>query len=198
MGGSFVNDFNRFGRLYRVYVQAEAETRLKANDISRIYVKSKTTGAMIPLSTLVTITDISGTELTTRFNLLRSVELQGAPAPGYTSGQALAALEQVFAEIGETPRGKTCPAILGIIEEGQEIMKEFKGNPALDAGLLSAAQAVEHYEISRYGTLKTWAKELGLRESVKLLDATLKEEKKTDESLSTLAETAVNQEAQAA
>ena len=69
-------------------------------------------------------------------------------------------LEQVFAELGETPRGKTCPAINGIVEEGQEISKEFKGTPALDAGLLSAAQAVEHYEISRYGTLKTWAAEL--------------------------------------
>ena len=66
-------------------------------------------------------------------------------------------LEQVFAELGETPRGKTCPAINGIVEEGQEIIKEYKGTPALDAGLLSAAQAVEHYEISRYGTLKTWA-----------------------------------------
>ena len=107
-------------------------------------------------------------------------------------------LEQVFAEIDETPKGKNCPAILGIIEEGQEIMKEYKGNPALDAGLLSAAQAVEHYEISRYGTLKTWAGELGLKESVKLLDATLREEKKTDEALTALAETAVNQEAQAA
>ena len=112
--------------------------------------------------------------------------------------QQVGRLEQVFAELGETPRGKSCPAILGIIEEGQEIMKEFKGNPALDAGLLSAAQAVDHYEISRYGTLKTWAGELGLKQSVKLLDATLKEEKKTDESLSVLAETAVNQEAQAA
>src|SRR4051812_11336918 len=110
----------------------------------------------------------------------------------------VARLEQVFAEMGEAPRGKNCPAILGIIEEGQEIMKEYKGNPALDAGLLSAAQAVEHYEISRYGTLKTWAGELGLRESVKLLDATLKEEKKTDEALTRLAETLVNQEAQAA
>jgi HAE1 family hydrophobic/amphiphilic exporter-1 len=97
MGGSFVNDFNRFGRLYRVYVQAEAETRLQADDISRIYVRSRTTNSMIPLSTLVTIKDNPGTELTTRFNLLRSVELQGAPALGYTSGQALAALEEVFA-----------------------------------------------------------------------------------------------------
>ncbi|MET0621990.1 MAG: multidrug efflux RND transporter permease subunit [Pyrinomonadaceae bacterium] len=97
MGGTFVNDFNRFGRLYRVYVQAESETRLKASDIGNIYVRSKTTGQMIPLSTLVTVKDIAGTELTTRFNLLRSVEMQGGPAPGYTSGQALAALEEVFA-----------------------------------------------------------------------------------------------------
>ncbi len=98
MGGAFVNDFNRFGRLYRVYVQAEAETRLKSDDIGRIYVRSKTTGQMIPLSTLLTVKDVAGTELTTRFNLLRSVELQGAPARGYTSGQALAALEDVFAQ----------------------------------------------------------------------------------------------------
>ena len=82
-------------------------------------------------------------------------------------------LEKVFEEIDETPRGKTCDAIMGIIEEGQEIMKEFKGKAALDAGLLAAAQAVEHYEIARYGTLKTWASELGLKQSVKLLDATL-------------------------
>jgi hydrophobe/amphiphile efflux-1 (HAE1) family protein len=96
MGGAFVNDFNRFGRLYRVYVQAESADRLKAEDIGRIFVRSRTTNSMIPLSTLVTVKDISGTELTTRFNLLRSVELQGAPARGYTSGQALKALEEVF------------------------------------------------------------------------------------------------------
>ncbi len=98
MGGAFVNDFNRFGRLYRVYVQAESSDRLKAEDIGRIYVRSRTTNSMVPLSTLVNIDDIAGTELTTRFNLLRSVELQGAPARGYTSGQALAALEEVFAQ----------------------------------------------------------------------------------------------------
>ena len=98
MGGAFVNDFNRFGRLYRVYVQADASDRLKAADIGSVYVRSTTTGAMVPLSTLVSIEDVAGTELTTRFNLQRSVELQGAPAIGYTSGQALAALEQVFAE----------------------------------------------------------------------------------------------------
>jgi HAE1 family hydrophobic/amphiphilic exporter-1 len=98
MGGTYVNDFNRFGRLYRVYVQADAAARLKSEDIGKVYVRSKTTNEMVPLSTLVTIKDIAGTELTTRFNLLRSVEVQGAPARGYTSGQALAALEQVFNE----------------------------------------------------------------------------------------------------
>ena len=69
----------------------------------------------------------------------------------------IARLEKVFKEIDETPSGKTCDAIIGIIEEGQEVMKEFKDMPALDAGILAAAQAVEHYEIARYGTLKTWA-----------------------------------------
>jgi hydrophobic/amphiphilic exporter-1 (mainly G- bacteria), HAE1 family len=98
LGGTYVNDFNRFGRLYRVYVQADAATRLRSEDIGKVYVRSKTTNEMIPLSTLVTIRNIAGTELTNRFNLLRSVEINGAPARGYTSGQALAALEQVFAE----------------------------------------------------------------------------------------------------
>jgi ferritin-like metal-binding protein YciE len=100
--------------------------------------------------------------------------------------------------LGETARGKTCPAIIGLIEEGQEIIKEYKGTPALDAGLLSAAQAVEHYEISRYGTLKTWAGELGLDRAVGLLEETLAEEKATDKALTELAETAVNQQAEAA
>ena len=98
LGGSYVNDFNRFGRLYRVYAQADAEARLKAEDIGKVYVRSNTTDAMVPLSTLVTITEVAGAELTTRFNLQRSVEINGSPARGYTSGQALAALEQVFAE----------------------------------------------------------------------------------------------------
>jgi ferritin-like metal-binding protein YciE len=107
-------------------------------------------------------------------------------------------LEKVFEEIDQTPRGKTCDAIMGIIEEGQEVMKEFKGAPALDAGLLAAAQAVEHYEIARYGTLKTWAAELGLSQAARLLETTLSEEKKTDEALTQLAESEVNQHAQAA
>ena len=110
----------------------------------------------------------------------------------------VARLEKVFEEIDEKPRGKTCDAIMGIIDEGQEIIKEFKGAPALDAGLLAAAQAVEHYEIAGYGTLKTWAAELGLNQAVKLLEKTLAEEKKTDEALTQLAESEVNQHAQAA
>ena len=106
-------------------------------------------------------------------------------------------LEQVFQLIDEKPQGKTCAAIMGILEEGQEIIKEYKGSPALDAGLLAAAQAVEHYEISRYGTLCTWAEELGLDDAKELLGATLDEEESTDELLSELAESVVNQEAQA-
>ena len=116
---------------------------------------------------------------------------------GETEGQ-IDRLEQVFAEIDKKPQGKTCDAIVGITDEGAEIMKEYKGSPALDAGLLAAAQAVEHYEISRYGTLRTWAQELGLNDAVRLLDQTLEEEKKTDALLTEIAETAVNQEAEAA
>ena len=107
-------------------------------------------------------------------------------------------LEQVFALLDETPRGKNCPAILGIIEEGKEIMDEYRDSPALDAGFFPRAQAVEHYEISRYGTLIAWANELGLTEAVPLLEATLEQEKATDEAFSQLAETAINREAEAA
>ena len=107
-------------------------------------------------------------------------------------------LERVFSIIDKKLQAKTCDAIVGITDEGAEIMKEYKGSPALDAGLLAAAQAVEHYEISRYGTLKTWAQELGLHEAVRLLDQTLLEEKKTDETLTKIAENVVNQEAEAA
>lgn len=101
-------------------------------------------------------------------------------------------LEQVFELIGKPARGKTCDAILGIIEEGKSIIEDFKGTPALDAGLVSAAQAVEHYEIARYGTLKTWAQQLGLTEAAGLLDATLKEEVATDKKLTQVAESNVN------
>jgi ferritin-like metal-binding protein YciE len=113
-----------------------------------------------------------------------------------TEGQ-VKRLQRVFQIIEEKPQTKTCKAIMGILEEGQEIIKEYKTSPALDAGMLAAAQAVEHYEISRYGTLRTWANELGLSEAVKLLEQTLAEEEKTDEAVTELAEVCVNQEAQA-
>ena len=108
-----------------------------------------------------------------------------------TKGQ-IKRLEQVFEVIGKNPQGKTCPAIVGIIEEGEEIMSDYKGSPALDAGLVAAAQAVEHYEISRYGTLKRWAQMLNYTKAVKLLDETLREESKTDESLTGIANSGIN------
>src|ERR1700704_99474 len=110
---------------------------------------------------------------------------------GETEGQ-VERLEQIFEMLGKPARGKTCDAIEGILDEGKEIMEEYKGCEALDAGLLAAAQAVEHYEISRYGTLKAWAIQLGMKDAANLLDETLKQEEKTDEALSTLAKAAVN------
>ena len=113
-----------------------------------------------------------------------------------TEGQ-VERLEQIFELIQKPARGKTCDAIVGILDEGKEIMEDYKGAEALDAGMLAAAQAVEHYEISRYGTLKQWAEQLGMKDAVRLLDATLQEEKKTDQALTSLAEAAVNMAAAA-
>ena len=90
---------------------------------------------------------------------------------------------------------KTCEAIQGIISEGEEIIEEFNGSPALDAGLISAAQAVEHYEIARYGTLIAWANQLGLRDAIPLLKQTLAEEEATDKKLTQLAVAAANAKA---
>jgi len=104
-------------------------------------------------------------------------------------------LDKVFEIFGKRAQTKTCEAIKGILEEGDEVMEDYKGSEALDAGLLAGAQAVEHYEMSRYGTLKTWAQQLGLKEAVSLLDQTLQEEKKTDALLSRLAQGEVNQKA---
>jgi len=109
--------------------------------------------------------------------------------------QQVERLEQVFELIGKPARGKPCQAMQGIIEEGKEMMEDFADSEALDAGLIDAAQAVEHYEISRYGTLRTWAMQLGMRDAARLLEQTLEEEKKTDRLLSQLAESAVNQKA---
>jgi ferritin-like metal-binding protein YciE len=108
-----------------------------------------------------------------------------------TEGQ-IARLEQVFELIEQKPQGKKCAAIEGILEEGQEIIKEYKGSPALDAGLVSSAQAVEHYEIARYGALRSWAELAALDEAEELLEQTLDEEKATDALLTEIAEGMVN------
>lgn len=107
-------------------------------------------------------------------------------------------LQQVFELMGKRAQGKTCEAIEGIIAEGEEIIESFKGTPALDAGLISSAQAVEHYEITRYGTLKRWAEVLGMKDAAKLLDQTLAEESRTDQALTGLADTSANEMAKAA
>jgi ferritin-like metal-binding protein YciE len=111
-----------------------------------------------------------------------------------TEGQ-IKRLEQVFDLIGKKSSGKPCPAIDGTLKEGEEIMKDYAGSPSLDAGLIAAAQAVEHYEMARYGTLATWAAQLGHTDAVALLDETLQEEKLTDDLLTQLAEEIANPEA---
>jgi ferritin-like metal-binding protein YciE len=111
-----------------------------------------------------------------------------------TEGQ-IERLEKVFEMLGKPARGVQCEAINGIIEEGKEVMEDFADSEALDAGILAAAQAVEHYEITRYGSLKTWAQELGMNDAAKLLDQNLQEEKKTDKLLTELAEARVNKKA---
>ncbi|PWK61750.1 ferritin-like domain-containing protein [Aminobacter sp. AP02] len=107
-------------------------------------------------------------------------------------------LQQVFEIFGKRAQGKTCPAIDGIIEEGEEILDEFKGTPAGDAGLISAAQAVEHYEMTRYGTLKRWAEILNKPDAANLLGQTLSEEETTDKDLTKIADSSANRKALAA
>lgn len=107
----------------------------------------------------------------------------------------VARLEQVFALLGARPHSKRCDGIRGILTEGDSMMKEFKGTPALDAALISSAQAVEHNEITRYGTLRRWAQMLGLPEAADLLNATLDEESRTDDLLTRIADTQANIEA---
>jgi ferritin-like metal-binding protein YciE len=126
----------------------------------------------------------------------KSKELQAAfeKHMGETENQ-VARLEQVFELIGEKAVGVACEAIKGILKEGDEIAEEFEDSKALDAGLIAAAQAVEHYEIARYGALATWAEELGLVDVTALLSETLDEEKATDEALTELAESGVNKAA---
>ncbi|WP_159710355.1 YciE/YciF ferroxidase family protein [Geminicoccus flavidas] len=104
-------------------------------------------------------------------------------------------LTQIFEILGKAPRGKTCEASQGLTAEMDEDLEDFGGTPAGDAVLIGSAQALEHYEIARYGTLKTWAGQLGLKEAADLLDQTLQEEKKADELLTKVAEQAANQQA---
>ena len=113
-----------------------------------------------------------------------------------TEGQ-VQRLDQVFEMMGRRPQGKTCEAMMGILSEGEEVMDDFADSEALDAGILAAAQAVEHYEITRYGTLRSWAEQLGRKDAARLLAETLQEEKKTDKLLTELAETTLNQRAAA-
>ena len=112
-----------------------------------------------------------------------------------TQGQ-IERLDHIFELLGKRSQGKPCEAMLGIIEECKEHMEEYDGSPALDAAILSSAQAIEHYEITRYGTLRSWAQKLGMDEAVKLIEETLNEEKETDARLTEVAESAVNAEAQ--
>jgi ferritin-like metal-binding protein YciE len=104
-------------------------------------------------------------------------------------------LEQVFQFAGMRPQGVDCPAIDGIIEEAQDVASEVEKKPVLDAALIAAAQAVEHYEITRYGTLISWANQLGRRDCVTLLQQNLDEEKATDKKLTAMAESQVNRKA---
>lgn len=104
-------------------------------------------------------------------------------------------LEQVFRALGEEPMGKSCQGLEGIIDEGEMMAKEFEGNSALNAALISAGQKAEHYEITSYGSLCTWAKELGKDQILSLLKQNLSEEKETDAKLSKLAKESLNIEA---
>jgi ferritin-like metal-binding protein YciE len=101
-------------------------------------------------------------------------------------------LEQVFQLLDKTPRAKKCVAMEGLIEEGSELLKEDVEPDVMDAALIAAAQKVEHYEIATYGTLITWAKQLGLDEAAEILGQTLEEEKETDVKLTELAESGIN------
>ena len=122
--------------------------------------------------------------------LKKAFEDHGAESEGHVQR-----LEQVFEIIGKTPRAKTCEAMHGIVTEMEEDLEEFGGTAASDAVLIGCGQAVEHYEIGRYGMLKTWAMQLGMNDAANVLDATLQEERKADALLSQIAEASVNAKA---
>ncbi len=111
-----------------------------------------------------------------------------------TEGQ-VERLQRIFELMSKSARGKTCEAIEGLVEEGKEVMTEAQSGEVMDAGLIAAAQAVEHYEIARYGTLRSWAEQLGMKEAAKLLGETLAEEKQADELLNKIAMSSVNRKA---
>jgi ferritin-like metal-binding protein YciE len=111
-----------------------------------------------------------------------------------TEGQ-VKRIERIFSELEGSPRGKKCVGMEGLVEEGSEIMKEAADPNAMDAGLIAAAQKVEHYEIAGYGTARAWARHLGYNDAAKLLDQTLEEESMANELLTRIAESHVNMEA---
>jgi len=111
-----------------------------------------------------------------------------------TQGQ-VERLEKVFAMMSEKPKGEKCPAIEGLVKEAEELMGEIKDRDTLDAAMIAAAQAVEHYEISRYGTLVSWSEQLNMKDAARTLSQTLDEEKQTDVKLTKLAESRLNKQA---
>jgi len=111
--------------------------------------------------------------------------------------QHVARIEEICKTLDVAPKGKKCAGMQGLIEEGEELIAEDAEDAVLDAGLIAAAQKVEHYEIAAYGTLRTWAQQLELDDAVELLEQTLAEEKQTDEKLTELATSLVNEEAEA-
>ncbi|MDQ6827430.1 MAG: ferritin-like domain-containing protein [Gemmatimonadota bacterium] len=104
-------------------------------------------------------------------------------------------LERICKSLGESPKGKKCKGMEGVIQDGAELMQEDAADDVMDAGLITAAQHVEHYEMAGYGTVRTWARELGLEDHANLLQQTLDEERNTDELLTEIAVSAINLEA---
>ena len=136
------------------------------------------------------------TNLPKMIKAAQSPELQGAFEKHRQQTEVqVERLVEIFNSLGEKASGKTCLAIDGILAEGALVMEELKGSPALDAGMIASAQAIEHYEITRYGTLKRWAQVLGLSDAVQLIDLNLKEESQTDTDLSGLADQVANRKA---
>jgi ferritin-like metal-binding protein YciE len=123
-------------------------------------------------------------------NLKRAFENHAAQTEDH-----VARLEEVFQTINLQPRGEKCEALEGLLEEARDLLKDVKDPEVLDAGMLAAAQAVEHYEIARYGTLVAWARQIGSTEAEPLLSETLEEEKETDKLLTEIAEAEINRKA---